>query len=237
MKKYLAIIFTLITFLISNCDSDSPVSTYDDQLKREIVGIWTDNEGYTVEFYNDGFFRDTIGMTSSLNDSAIVVRNGKYNINNSILAQTDFTFEYVYLANLSGVGIKAVEFKILINNGIMQRQVLESFDNIFKSNKNIWGDWFKKYYFCQYSTDSTYINGPFYGEEHYLFIQDSVKFRQIRQYEYPFSNVDTAWIDYTYTEPYLNIPAFSYYNLNVKFEDEKMICYFDYELNDLIKVH
>lgn len=238
MKYYFIIETILISLLLLSCDSNSPTDPYDEQLKKDIIGIWTNHDDYTVEFYNNGQFRDSIVIITLENqDTTTAVRKGKYYIKNSILKLTDFTFDYVHMVNLSGIGFKAIEFKILMNDRIMQREALESFDNVFKSKKNIWGDWFKNYYICEYSTDTTSVNGPIYGVEHYLFVQDSAKFRKIIEYEYPLSNVDTVWVDYTYNEPNLSIPAFGYYDVNVKFEDEKMIWYFNSELNDLIKIH
>ena len=237
MKYFIIFETVLVCLLLLSCDSNSPTEPYDEELKKDIVGIWSNHDDYKVEFFNNGQFRDsTIIITLENQDTTTVVRIGKYYIKNSILKLTDFTFDYVHMINLSGISFKAIEYKILIEDEIMQRQVLESFDNISNFNKNIFGDWLKDIYFCEYSTDTTYTNGPVYGLEHFLFIQNSTKFRKIVEYEYPISEVDTAWVDYIYNEPKLSIPAFSYYDLDVKFENEKMSWYFDANLDDLVKI-
>lgn len=238
MKYYIVFEAVLISLILLSCDSNSPTDPYDEQLRKNIIGIWTNHDDYKVEFYNNGEFKDSIVVITLENqDTTTVVRKGKYFINNSILKLTEFTFEYVHMVNLSGIGSKSMEFKIQMNDGIMRRQVLESFDNIFKSIHNIWGDWYKNYYFYEYSTDTIYVNGPSYGVEHYLFVKDSTKVRKIVEYEYPLNNIDTVWIDYTYNEPNLSIPAFSYYDINVKFEGERMIWYFNLDLSDLVKIN
>lgn len=239
MNKFLVLIISTIIVITISCDSDSPVSSYDEQLKREIIGKWTDSEGYTVEFYEIGFFRDTIFTSTTIGtnvDTMIVVRYGKYTIYNSILTQTDFTFEYVYLVNISGIAISRGESKVIINNKNMQLQGLRSFVNENKSSQDLWGTWITKIYYCSYDTDSSNINGPSYGNETYAFLKDSSKFQKIVEYDYPISYIDTAWYDYSYNPPYLNIPGMAFYNLRVVFEYDKMIWYYDNALNNLVKI-
>jgi len=239
MNKFIILIISAIIVITISCDSDSPVSSYDEQLKREIIGKWTDSEGYTVEFYENGFFRDTIFTSmnhGTIIDTMLVVRFGKYSITNSILLQTDFTFEYVYLVHLSGIAIPKSESIISINNNHLQRKRIKSFSNSKIPMQEIWGTWLEDVYFCQYSTDSSFINGPSYGKDSYTFVKDSTIFQRIVNYEYPVSYIDTGWYDYTYNKPYLDIPAFSYYNMKVEFESGKMSWYFDFELKDLIKI-
>jgi hypothetical protein len=235
MDKYFFLIVSSLIVANVGCDSDSPVSSYDNKLKKHIIGLWTDSQGYSVEFYENNFFRDTINMISPFNDTAIAVRYGKYSIRNSFLTQTDFTFKYVYLASFSGMAIGKNENKISINNNIMQWQGILSFSNVNKPSKEIWGTWTAKVYYCNYDTDSSNINGPSYGNESYTFTMDSAKCQKFVEIEYPINYTNTAWLEYSYNPPYLNIPAVAFYNLKVDFEYDKMIWFYDNALINLVK--
>ena len=79
---FLAILFFIV--ILTSCSNDAGVNPIDLELQKNIIGTWQDNAKYTVTFSRNGAFIDSVYYFDQFVDTSIIVRKGKYNIDNSV---------------------------------------------------------------------------------------------------------------------------------------------------------
>lgn len=174
--KYLKYTFLVAIILTAfSCSDDSSVNPIDEQLKKNIIGTWKNNNNYKIIFYNNNTFIDTVVEIHPLGDTVIVVRSGKYNITNSILIYSEFSIDTLISREpyLFGYYYYDAPYEIQINERTLYRKYVQIFENIGNHKSEIWDKWETKRWFAQYSNyknDETY-----YGDytTTYDFIRDS----------------------------------------------------------------
>jgi len=234
MKKLLFPLLTLPLLLIG-CAEDIINPSEDDSLIGKLIGTWKDSQNYSITFYSNNTFLDSIyfeGITdTSASNYGLFIRRGKYNISNSILNLTEFHFDTVITKATLGLGMNSTHSEISIVNNQLRMIPFLIFYRVNNNGNDIWGEWTNNGWYCQRYTDTTFykpICGP--TVEKYIFYKDS-SFCIYSKSNHNLYNDSTYsytynW-DYSYTPPYLNIPASAYYNLKVNFDSVKMQWYFD----------
>ena len=237
MKIIIYPFFVLLGFIVLSCSEDSIINPIDLELQKNIIGTWEDNTKYTITFFPNGTFIDSMYYFDQFVDTSIIIRNGKYNISNSILTFTEFQYDTIITQSNIGFAVMERSYEITIQNSILKRKLFSVFNNIGLNRNDIWDKWETKAWYAQIdAVDSTQT---FYGsyDIQYLFIQDSNKCMQTNI----FHNVVNDSIyeyggypNFTYSPPYLDISSDQ--DILVKFINNKMYWYYSYIPKDLIKI-
>lgn len=222
--------------ILSGCESENGINNADIDLKLEIIGKWKDNNGYTITYEPQGKFIDTLYHYFE-NDTVIIIRNGKYNISNSVLYYTEFIVDTVISSGSTiGVGMYEASYEIAIHNLILKRKALSILNNIGLNKNVLWDKWQTEKYYAQFEINNR--EATYHGKQiiQYEFKQDTNRCIETKTFQNAVNDsIDeyTYLYDYTYAEPYLDL---SYYrNILVKFFDNKMYWYYDRNMNDLFK--
>ncbi len=237
-KKIYLIIFSIG---LIGCINDNPIEFEDNNLGENIIGSWTDAHRYSIIFFKDGSFQDTTlffsySPTSNISDTTIVVNNGKYTIENSILLISNFDFEYVkFGGGTVAVSFYSHEYKIDISDGILKRKRATSFVNLEQSSYELWGVWKSEGWVSGYSSSTTELHGSGTYNLIYTFIEDSLKFNRVSESSISELNMENKKYSYDYKLPYLSIPDYAA-KMFVEFRNNKMFWIYDSKINDLVKV-
>lgn len=233
------IIFFVVVFCgvtLISCSDDNSINPIDLELQKNIIGTWQDDSDYRITFFTNGSFVDSIYFDPAL-DSSIIVRKGKYNINNSVLTLSEFYFDTIVTQSHIGFAILERAYEITIQNAILKRKSFLAFKNIGQNRMEIWDKWETTTWYAQ--IDAVDSSQTFYGSFNieYLFIQDSNKCLQTNRlhnavndsiYEY------SGNPNFTYNPPYLDISSDK--DILVVFKSYKMYWYYYYVPKDLIKI-
>ena len=237
MKHLLFLSLPLLLLFVS-CSDNEPTwpSSIDDQaLKSKIIGTWKDIRNYSITFYSNNTFVDSIYFEGTTDTSHInyglFVRSGKYSISNAVLELKEFHFDTLITKSIISLGMYSTHSDIAIENNQLRMVPFMVFNKTGAYKRELLGEWTKKGWYCQIDSDPSFwepICGPTF--EKYTFYEDSTNCR----YTEIINNLinDTTYTytlnwEYVYTTPYLDIPSPGYYNLTVKFDAFKMYWYFD----------
>lgn len=237
MKKINFSLFVLLGIIITSCSDNIGINPIDYDLKKNIIGTWKDNNNYSITFFHNDIFIDTMYISGPFADTAIVIRNGKYNISNSVLNLTEYQYDTVITESDVGFATFRQSYEISIQNSVLKRKPFSVFDNIGDNRKEIWDKWQTNSWYAQIVAN----NKPetFYGSYviKYEFIKDSsecietsIFHNSINDSVYEF----TYYKAFDYRQPYLDISP--YQDIFVKFINNKMYWYYNYILEDLIKI-
>ena len=233
--KYLLILLVPFLLLFISCSENIINPSEDDLLTSKIIGTWKDNQNYSITFYNNNTFKDSIYFDSnpdtSANNYGLFIRKGKYSISNSVLELTEFNIDTIITNSMIGMGMNSTHSEISIINNQLRMIPLLIFYKPDNYVSDLWGEWTNTGWYCQRDADTT-LYKPIYGPtvEKYIFYKDSSFCTHSKSTHNLYNDSTytyTANWDYSYTPPYLDIPAPAYYNLKVKFGSSKMHWYFD----------
>lgn len=237
MKKIILSIFVLLGIIIIGCSDDNGINPIDLELQKNIIGTWQDNAKYTITFFQNGTFIDSMYYFDQFTDTSIIIRNGKYNISNSILTYTEFQYDTIITQSNIGFAVIERSYEISIQNSILIRKPFSVLDNIGNKRNEIWDKWQTSSWFAQidaYNNQETYFGSYIIK---YEFKQDSNKCIQTNIFH---NSINDSIYEYSYyrnfnyTQPYLDISGDQ--DILVKFINNKMYWYYNYMPKDLIKI-
>ena len=171
--------FILAIIFIYSCSINNPIEHENIKQNKIIVGEWTDFNKYTIEFFDNGSFRDTIRI-NRFNGNYKVVRLGKYYLNDSILKLTEFEFEDVEVkGKIDGFAYYSSNYKLQISEDKLKRQSIEIFKNIGGNGDELWGEWLSEGWICSYSDNSKEGEKIRFGiyNRYFTFNRDSTEYK------------------------------------------------------------
>jgi hypothetical protein len=205
-------------------------------LQKNIIGTWKNNFNYSITYYPDHTFIDSLILRIQLNDTSIIVKKGKYDITNSILTYDEFYIDTLIGQNQYDFFYWESAYEITIDNGILKRKQLDIFKNIGENKMNIWDKWESTSWFAQFNPNNNFetYNGRLIRR--FYFIQDS----NLCLFTGEIHNVvtDSIYENSSYYYVNYNPPRLSLSNslfYFVEFKDQKMYWYYDDASGDLYK--
>ncbi len=231
------IIKSLILFIISltivSCSKDdltNPISI-------ELIGNWN-NENYSITFFNNGTFIDTIYFENirdkSYRSYGRFTRSGTYKIENEILYLNDFYFTDIITNADIGMQMMYISYNINIANNKLILKPVNVFESDSSNTTELYGSWKLNGYYCVY--DKALEQNPSNGSmiETYKFYKDSSKYIYSLKYLsgiFALNPQYTVQDSFAYEKPLLDLPLKADYKINVKLNGNKMFWYYDYEIN------
>lgn len=245
MNKVKIFLLFISSLLISNCSEENITNPIDSELQKNIIGTWVGNSGYSITFYSNGLFKDSIYFEgiqdTSYYNYGLFIRTGRYNILNAVLTYSEFYFTQVITNSSKGMGVVSRPVEISIANNILKMKPFSLFNNIGDNKIEIWDKWETDEWYCQADASDSLSLETFYGtyKKYYHFIEDSIQFL----YTSIFHNLinDSIYThdskrNFSYNPPRLDLPVESDYNILVQFKNNQMYWYYDVTPEDLIKL-
>ncbi len=225
-----SIILFLLSFLFLSCSQNNLTNP----IGSEIIGKWKGDNNYSITFFNNGKFIDTIyseGNTNpSYRDYAMFVRTGNYKIDNEILYLNDFSFVEVNAQSVIGMVMIYISYEVSIDRNNLIMKPVNIFSPQSDNSNQLTGDWILNGYYCVYSQNIEPHTSHGQTTEEYYFYKDSSTYKYNMKYLDGVYSLGSSSYNsqYTYNKPYLDLPTPSYYHVLVKFIGNRMFWYYNY---------
>jgi hypothetical protein len=237
MKNYFNLLIFLLLIPLNGCNDESNIllpSDPDTELKAQILGLWTSqNNSYSTIYYSNSMFIDSVfAATDSVRDKLLYVVVGNYNIKDSILSKSNISIEYVDSELLQFFGLSYIfRTKYLkFTNNSFSEYVVDVYEPINGNNNVLWGSWSS----TQWVIDTNYTYPQYIGRMRtYQIFEESLnkvtywsEFIDENNYPIPDTLFSTNLV---YDPPYLDITGQGDFIITVKFKNNKMFWWYDYE--------
>ena len=243
MNKVKIFLLFISSLLISNCSEENITDPIDSELQKNIIGTWVGNSGYSITFYSNGLFKDSIYFEgiqdTSYYNYGLFIRTGKYDISNSVLMLSEFYFTKVITEASIGMAYVSRPVEISITNNVLKRKMFALFYNIGEGKNTLWDKWESNEWLCQADAVDSLQN--LYGtyKQIYHFVEDSSQYSHSSTFHNLINDSTYTYEskrNFTYNAPYLDLPVEADYNMLVQFKNNKMYWYYDGTPEDLVKI-
>jgi len=154
VKNLILACFLILLFTISCSENEptKPITYTDTELKEKIIGTWF-NDYTTCNYYEDGYFQETIDIDYTLGDTTAKQReilNGMYEIKKGILIKT-ITGWNIISNSFMGGGFFSPTSKIIITRNLLYSSPVDICTRIGNDSDSLWGEWYTFYWTHHYS--------------------------------------------------------------------------------------
>jgi hypothetical protein len=228
MKRYSILI--LMIYLFISCERDkNPLEP--NFFDNKIIGTWKSN-GETLSFFKDGTFLSYLILYSRLDElipKPKLILHGHYDITENIIEFKNIIATYIDSTINGGsffLNFREISF---VNDSLVMTPV-HILNLVEGSGDELWGNWTEILWGCNFKNHPLEI--LYSGRQKYTFIFE----KDIQTVKYKFEYLDyessepyeiyNDYSYYSYSHPRLDISIPGFYNLKVKFVNQKMYWYY-----------
>jgi len=225
--------FTMVVTIDFTIPTNKLQNEVDIDLRQKIMGLWKSQPNYSISFYLDSTFIDSIYF-DDISDTnyynyGLFVRKGKYIIQNEILTLTDFYFDKVTVKSNIGMDIEEKMFKVSLNNGVLILTPFKLFYNVGQKKEQLCDVWETRGCWC--GSSASIIEENFIGTylKRYTFQKDSVDFYLYEKYTHSLEGTQEykSYQKFSFNNPYLYIDE-NENKIRVEFKNDNMYWNYDY---------
>jgi len=237
MKNYHYLFLVFLFLSLFGCDDKSNIllpSDPDKELKTQILGLWvSQNNSFTTIYYPNSTFIDSVyAATDSVRDKLLYVVNGKYNIEDSVLYKSNVTIQYVDNELLQFFGLSYIfktKYLKFTNNSFSEYDV-NVYESMSGNNNVLWGSWSSTIWVIDTSYTSPRYTGRMRTNQIFEESLNKVTYWSEFIDENYYPDPDTLYsTNLIYNPPYLDITGQGDFIITVKFKNNKMFWWYDYE--------